>query len=91
METNSLTCQELEFASHTAAKSNSVRKTFLHWLTRVGKFLDQTLFRQDYEPKVWERLDRHGNHYWEVYDPITNQQTFFASDLEVRTWLDNRF
>ncbi len=49
---------------------------FLNWLSQVGKFLDQTLFRQDYEPKVWERLDRNGNHYWEVYDPITNQQAF---------------
>lgn len=42
------------------------------------------------EPKVRQKSNRRGEIWWEVYDPYTNLTARFASELEVRMWLDQR-
>ncbi len=43
------------------------------------------------EPHVWQRRDRFGQIYWQVYDPIRDRTLTFDSEEEVRYWLDQRF
>jgi hypothetical protein len=43
------------------------------------------------EPRITLKRDRSGEHYWVVYDPISNQSTAFWSANEVRIWLEERY
>lgn len=53
------------------------------------KFLDSTSNYQ--EPKINQKCDRQGNIYWQIYDPVTRQYASFASEKEVRIWLEKRY
>ncbi|WP_019507160.1 hypothetical protein [Pleurocapsa sp. PCC 7319] len=44
-----------------------------------------------YQPKILTKSDRHGNKYFQVYDPQTRQHSSFASEQEVRFWLDQKY
>ena len=52
-------------------------------LERFVDFLTRQL-----EVKVWHSLDRSGHILWHVYDPYTERTYNFASEQEVRAWLD---
>ena len=41
------------------------------------------------EPVITEECDRHGNPYWELYDPTTNQTVYCMTEAEVFLWLDH--
>ncbi|MBE9180543.1 hypothetical protein IQ268_18440 [Oculatella sp. LEGE 06141] len=43
------------------------------------------------EPQIRQLRDRDGNVQWRSYDPITGQINFFSSEVEVRTWLEQRY
>jgi hypothetical protein len=43
------------------------------------------------DPRIWQRRDRFGRVYWQVYDPIRDRTIIFNSEEEVRYWLDQRF
>lgn len=43
------------------------------------------------EPKIWQKCDRRGNSYWLVRDPVTGRSAHFASEQEVRVWLEKRY
>ncbi|MBF2084702.1 hypothetical protein [Thermoleptolyngbya sp. C42_A2020_037] len=43
------------------------------------------------EPRVWQTGDRAGNIVWHVYDPTSNRSATFASEAEVRIWLEERY
>ncbi|MBD2459507.1 hypothetical protein H6G89_00480 [Oscillatoria sp. FACHB-1407] len=43
------------------------------------------------EPHVWQERDRHGNLTWRIYEPSTNRSATFASEEEVRIWLEKRY
>ena len=40
------------------------------------------------EPRVWQRLDRFKNLYWQAYDPATGRSASYTSDAEMRAWLE---
>ena len=42
------------------------------------------------EPRVWQKRDRFGQTYWQVYDPIRDRFARFSSEQEVRQWLEQR-
>jgi len=42
------------------------------------------------EPKVVKTSNHRGETLWKVYDPYTNASAEFASEAEVRMWLDQR-
>jgi hypothetical protein len=46
---------------------------------------------QSSELKVFERCDRHGNVYYQVYDPFNRTSANFGSEAEIRAWLDQRY
>lgn len=53
------------------------------------KFFDSA--SHDREPKISQKRDRNGSTYWLLYDPVTRQYTSFASEEEVRIWLEKRY
>jgi len=44
----------------------------------------------DTEPHVWKTMS-HGHARWHTYDPNTGSATDFASEDEVRIWLEERY
>lgn len=44
----------------------------------------------DTEPHVWKTRD-HGHTAWHAYDPNTGNSADFASEGEVRVWLEERY
>ncbi|UBF27250.1 hypothetical protein K9N68_04600 [Kovacikia minuta CCNUW1] len=89
MKTDSFSYEQLEQLTTTLApQQNPDRKKLSGWFAGIGKLIGQMLFHPEYEPRVWERVDAKGEHYWEVFDPTTTQREYFASELEVRIRLD---
>ncbi|MGB3615922.1 MAG: hypothetical protein WBA10_19155 [Elainellaceae cyanobacterium] len=43
------------------------------------------------EPKITVTRDRAGQSQWVVYDPTNSYTNTFASENEVRIWLENRY
>jgi hypothetical protein len=89
MKSDSFSYEQLiQLTTVSATEQSLQKKESSSWLGQIGKFLSQVLLQQKYEPKVWERVDDKGNQYWEVYDPTTAQSGYFASEREIRSWLD---
>lgn len=49
------------------------------------------LLESSHEPRIWQRRDRQGNISWRLYDPATNQSATFASEDEIRIWLEEKY
>ncbi|WP_204102462.1 MULTISPECIES: hypothetical protein [Spirulina sp. CCY15215] len=43
------------------------------------------------QPRITEGRDRQGNLYFRVYDPCDHSRHTFASEMEVRVWLEQRY
>lgn len=61
-----------------------------NWLKQIGKFLVEA-FTQTHEVKIRQIIDRKGNVFWEVRDPLKQETLWFNSESEVRAWLDRQF
>lgn len=44
-----------------------------------------------YELQVWRKTDRHGNSYWQAFDPKTSRSTSLNSEAEMRIWIEQRY
>ncbi|MBD2101416.1 hypothetical protein [Leptolyngbya sp. FACHB-261] len=64
--------------------------SLLSILKSVCQRLLNSLVDQD-ELKVWEDSDRDGNACWYVYDRRSERHLSFASEAEVRTWIEQRY
>lgn len=70
--------------------NQSSRFNIVEYLRRLGDRIVEYLNSQP-EIKVWQRQDRFGNEYWEVYDPNTNRSASLGSEEEVRIWIEELF
>lgn len=43
------------------------------------------------EPRISALRDRQGNPYFVAYDPVDNRRHSFASEVELRVWLEQRY
>lgn len=43
------------------------------------------------DPIVYQKRDRHGQCYYTIYDPVTQQRTRCMSETDVRAWLEQRY
>ncbi|QKD81088.1 hypothetical protein HPC62_01880 [Thermoleptolyngbya sichuanensis A183] len=68
-------------------------KTRLQKMQALSKRIEAVLnrFGSEPEPRVWQTGDRAGNIVWHVYDPTSNRSATFASEAEVRVWLEERY
>lgn len=62
-------------------------------LNKIGQLLSQVQasLTIDRQPKIQQRVDRQGQLYWRIYDPIGNQSHTFFTEVEVYQWLENRY
>jgi hypothetical protein len=64
-------------------------------LTNIEKFWNRSMeafiedLTQKSEIKLWEKSDRHGQNHWCTRDPKTGKTISFASELEMRRWIEN--
>ncbi|WP_337886281.1 hypothetical protein [Fischerella thermalis] len=65
-------------------KSNSFFKKSLRkiWQTIVN------YLASNQELKVWQKMDRHGNIYWQAYDPVTGKSFMSGSEYDMRAWIE---
>lgn len=84
-----LNSQELDAFIEDAkpAKRNSIKLP--DWQQLWNAALE--IFVRSPEPKIHQKYDRHGNLYFQVYDPIAQQSSTFSTEQEVRIWLDQRY
>ena len=66
-------------------QATSIRETFHNAWHRFTE-----LFAIDTEPHVWKTRN-HGHNLWHTYDPNTGSSADFASENEVRIWLEERY
>lgn len=69
------------------AKQNSIK---LPGLEQLWNSVLEILTKSP-EPKVYQKHDRNGKLYFQVYDPIARQSSTFNTEQEVRIWLDQRY
>lgn len=65
------------------------RSTLAQALYQLG---DKTMrfFTGQAEPRIWQRT-RQGQAIWYAHDPMTNRTRQFATEQEVRHWLETRY
>ncbi|WP_414519790.1 hypothetical protein [Nostoc sp. PCC 9305] len=43
------------------------------------------------ELQVWQKVDRHGNIYWQAYDPATGKSFSSGSETDVFMWIEQLY
>lgn len=60
------------------------------WLKPLGRSLLAYLCGSS-EPQITTRQDASGNPCFSAYDPVSQQHYTFATEQELRIWLDQRY
>jgi hypothetical protein len=67
------------------------------WTQQISKYLGRVGYQLvkflagNREPKITQYRDRHGNSYYEIYDPVSGNRHSCATEQEVRVWLEQRY
>jgi hypothetical protein len=72
----------------TMADSLKLSSFFL-LIKKIWKNLSNIFFSNN-ELKIWQKRDRFGNIYWQAYNPYTRNFVCFASEMEVRIWIEQQ-
>ncbi|MGP1384831.1 MAG: hypothetical protein ACTS2F_14795 [Thainema sp.] len=91
---NSYIVSTSHLASGATSENAARNQQAAHWLTAVLKQVKAAiskLFDQSQEPRITKRVDRWGNLYFSVYDPIDRSFRVFTSEQEIRIWLEQRY
>ena len=78
------------FLPLTSFKPASFKKA----IAAIAHYLTEQLFHLlvgSSEPIISEHSDEDGEHYYRVYDPIYEKNLYFASEEDVRIWLEKRY
>ncbi|BAZ48488.1 hypothetical protein NIES4103_10960 [Nostoc sp. NIES-4103] len=66
--------------------------------SRLGDFLYntwqqfiKTLLADRNELQVWQKVDHHGNIYWNAYDPATGKSFSSGSEADVHMWIEKLY
>ncbi len=51
----------------------------------------KTLLVDSQELQVSQKVDRHGNIYWQVYDPVTGKYFSSGSKLDISMWIEHLY
>jgi hypothetical protein len=69
---------------------NPTYKKLTNQLKRFGQWIWNALTSEP-ELKIWQRQDRAGNVWYQVYDPKSGRTACLASEEEVRMWIEESF
>ena len=59
-------------------------------IDRIFTAIEQYFVKRT-EPQIKQKRDRHGNFYWQIYEPISGCFNSFGSELEIKMWLDRHY
>ncbi|WP_339378142.1 hypothetical protein [Calothrix sp. NIES-2100] len=51
----------------------------------------KTLLADPQELQVIQKVDRHGNIYWQAYDPVTGKSYASGSEVDVTMWIEQLY
>jgi hypothetical protein len=90
MKTKNRHDQPVKLVASSAPGQRRMFDPVMTWLTHVGQAIANAVC-SNHEPQVWEKKDRNGTLYWNVYDPATGYSARLASEMEVRIWLERHY
>ncbi len=60
------------------------------WLNQIAKAIAHTLIRSS-DPFIGQTIDRNGNTWWIIDDPLTGTRFYALSEEEVRIWIEQHY
>jgi hypothetical protein len=79
--------KELELIPDSEPEPQAPKPAIVVWFDRIRQSWSNFSSKKQ-EPEIWERMDQSGNVWWDAYDPVAGQVMYFASEEEIRMWLD---
>lgn len=79
--------EEIEISSKTSNILRSIRQA-LHslWQNTV-----KILLADPQELEVIQKVDRHGNIYWQAYDPVSGKSYASGSEIDISMWIEQLY
>jgi hypothetical protein len=87
---NCLDSYSIQISTAPGKEAGARKPDFFHFLSRVWQNLANQIFTTP-DLQVRQTRDRFGNSKWRVYDPFTEQSNSFASEDEVRAWIEQHY
>lgn len=86
-------CLEAEKIDITCTPSFAKKANFNFWksLHNIWEKFVQQLLADPNELQVTQKVDRHGNIYWQAYDPVTGKSFASGSELDVSMWIEQLY
>jgi hypothetical protein len=74
-------------------KSDRFVDKFSSILTLMTNLWQNAIAAPTQEPqlKIWQKQDRYGHIHWHANDPSMGKSVSFASELEMRRWIENLY
>lgn len=60
------------------------------WLNQAARAIAYALIGSS-SPFIWQKIDRHGNTWWIIDDPLTGTRFHALSEEEVRAWIEQHY
>jgi hypothetical protein len=87
---NDIGCLKFQGAE-TATSSNVERKFSFKNLHEIWQSFVKILLADPKELQVSKKVDRHGNIYWEAYDPVTGKSFSSGSEADISMWIEQLY
>ncbi len=87
---NSFDIERLEGLYARPEQKLSQTSTLKSTVNKVWQYLID-IFTKEPELRIWQRSDRKGNIWWDVYDPATGRSGTFGSETDMLSWIESRY
>ncbi|MDZ8083541.1 MAG: hypothetical protein RMY36_030265 [Nostoc sp. SerVER01] len=90
---NQTKCLEAEEIDITCSPSfyKKVNLNFWESLHSIWEKFVRQLIADPNELQVTQKVDRHGNIYWQAYDPVTGKYFASGSEVDVSMWIEQLY
>lgn len=87
---NSLEVLVKAFSTLSTSSSSKSSVVFGEIFQRAWQKISR-FFTESTEPQIWQTHGPDHQIVWHVYDPATGHTVCFASEAEIRAWLEHRY
>ncbi|MEH2068111.1 MAG: hypothetical protein V7K47_08085 [Nostoc sp.] len=90
---NNIKCLQLEKIKINSSASfpKKVNSNFWESLYSIWKKFINQLLANPNKLQVTQKVDRHGNIYWQAYDPVTGKSFASGSEVDVSMWIEQLY
>jgi hypothetical protein len=71
--------------------NQKINRTFGESLHSIWEKIVKTLLVDPQELQVSQKNDRHGNIYWQAYDPVTGKSFSSGSKADILMWIEQLY